>query len=369
MTPDDSRPLRVLDPEEDPYRVTEDLASWGPVDITEVVDGVADGTLVRPQPTLMHIDGGGALLYPGKVHGVHGVGGSGKTWFAAVGIAECITAGQGVVLVDFEDTPATIVERLIHDLRVPGELVKEHFVYVRPTASSHAGIEPLRRLVSERDVTLVVVDSVGEALANDGVKQNEDDEVARWMRRVPRALADLGPAVLLLDHVPKSDETTLMPIGSQRKQAAMNGAIYSLQVKVPFSRGRAGHAKVVCGKDRQGTYARGDVVAELQLGPDRSGRTNITLRAPRDNGPGGHFRPTALMEKASKYVEAGGRDLTANSIASAVSGKRSDVLDAIKVLVAEGYLATTPGPRCSTLHSSIRPYRQHHDPASDRFQP
>jgi hypothetical protein len=52
-------------------------------------------------------------------------------------------------------------------------------------------------------------------MALDGAKPNDDD-TARWFRGLPAA-ARLGPAVVVIDHVVKSDEGGLWPIGSQRK--------------------------------------------------------------------------------------------------------------------------------------------------------
>ena len=343
--------------------------SWQDVDLTDVVAGIVDGTLVRPTPTILCLTDGTGLLYPGKVHGVHGIGGCGKTWLAAVALAERISRGQHVVLIDLEDTAATIVERLVVDLRVDPEAVLEFLHYIRPTEPARHGTARLHATVLEHQVTLVVLDSTGEALANDGVKQNEDHEVARWMRLVARSIADLGPAVLLLDHVPKSDEKTLMPIGSQRKQAAMNGAIYSMQMAQPFSRDTAGWAKVVCGKDRQGTYTRERVVAELRLTPTGEGRTDVKLVAHKPStNPDGSFRPTTLMEKASRRLETANEPLSSNKVVTGL-GQKAAAITALDILVAEGYVKREHGPRSAQLHTTIKPYRQTDDTGNQSSGP
>lgn len=337
-------------------------STWADMDLAETVSGILDGTLQRPVPTLGRIDGAGALLYPGKVHGVHGMGGAGKTWLAACVIAERITAGEHVLLVDLEDTPATIVERLLIELQVPAEDVLARFHYKRPTEPTLSGMARLHATVTDHDVSLVVLDSVGEALAADGVKQNEDAEVATWCARFARSTAELGPAVLLLDHVPKADEKSLMPIGSQRKQAAMNGVIYSLQRKVPFSRDKGGLAVLVVGKDRQGTYAHAQTVAELRVTPD-GGRSRVELVAPTEvpRSGAGEFRPTYLMEKASKVLEAATEAVSGKHVTDRVGGKREYVLQALDLLVSEGYAAREAGPRGSKMHTSIRPFREAED--------
>lgn len=341
-------------------------STWADMDLTETVSGILDGTLQRPVPTLGRIDGAGALLYPGKVHGVHGMGGAGKTWLAACVIAERITAGEHVLLVDLEDTPATIVERLLIELQVPAEDVLARFHYKRPTEPTLSGMARLHATVTDHDVSLVVLDSVGEALAADGVKQNEDAEVATWCARFARSTAELGPAVLLLDHVPKADEKSLMPIGSQRKQAAMNGVIYSLQRKVPFSRDKGGLAVLVVGKDRQGTYAHAQTVAELRVTPE-AGRSRVELVAPTEapRSADGEFRPTYLMEQASRFIEGNG-PVSANQINQNVKGKREHVFQAVKALVAEEYVKREDGPNRSVLHTSTLPFREAEDDGNHR---
>ncbi len=355
-----------------PYVVPEDAqeaaqetgSTWTDVDLAATVSGVLDGTLKRPLPTIGRIDGAGGLLYPGKVHGVHGIGGAGKTWLAACVIADCLKAGEHVLLVDLEDTAATIVERLLIDLQVPAEDVLARFHYKRPAEPSWHGMEQVHRTVTEHGVTLVVLDSVGEALAADGVRQNEDAEVATWCARVARSTADLGPAVLLLDHVPKADEKSLFPIGSQRKQAAMNGVIYSLQRKVAFSRDKEGMAVLVVGKDRQGTYAHGQTVAELRVTPE-AGRSRVELVAPAETPKtaDGGFRPTYLMERVSRHLEVAGPSTT-NQITQNVTGKREAIIQAVGVLVAEGYVLREDGPNRSVIHSSVRPFRKDEEPGN-----
>ena len=336
-------------------------STWDDLDISDVIQGVIDGTIERPTPTIGIIGNGRGLLYPGKVHGIHGVGGSGKTWLAAFAIAEQITAGHHVILIDLEDVPETIIRRLVVDLGVDPASIRSRFHYKRPAETARVGASVLHATVTKHQCSLVVLDSTGESLAVDGVRQNEDAEVAAWMSAVARSTADLGPAVLLLDHVPKADERSLMPIGSQRKQAAMNGAIYSVQELRPFSQDQAGAALIVCGKDRQGTYTRGQRVAEMKVTPTPTGTVIElveTAQAPRNEN--GTLRPTYLMEKVSLVVEAAG-GATGNFILKSVTGKREAAIRALSILVDEGYITRTEGARNSWLHESVKPYRQTSD--------
>ena len=172
-------------------------------------------------------------------------------------------------------------------------------------------------------MALVVIDSLGEALSSDGINANDDGEVADWGRNIARPAAHTGAAVLLLDHLPKAAENALTPMGSQRKQAAVDGATYSAQIVRAPKKGHAGHVRLVCGKDRQGTYSRGQVVAELHLVPDGD-RTRVELREPEavSLSADGGWRPTYLMEAVSKWL-IGNPAATQNGVIQGVSGKQA----------------------------------------------
>lgn len=319
--------------------------SWAPMepgDLADVVEQVAAGDYVAPAPSLGKVPGGGGLLYPGKVHDVHGVGGGGKSFVATLVAADVLADDEAVVWIDLEDHPATLVDRL---LNASGTEVAhlERLHYVRPVEPSQWGLETLVATVGAVGPALVVLDSTGEGLALDGVKPNDDDEVARWMRRVARTVADLGPAVLLLDHVPKADEAALLPIGSQRKQAALTGVTYSLQTRTPFSRTEAGHAVLIAGKDRQGHYKRGQVVARLDVDPHRLEGPVARLTAP----------PMAADVKAERKRDAAVRlieflrtspETTTTGVVKGVHGRDEWLTAVLGELVAALVVVRTPTP-------------------------
>lgn len=313
-------------------------SSWTPTALGDIVRGVADGSLVRPTPTLCRIDGlATGLFYPGKVHDVHGVAGGGKSYLMAYAAAQELDAHHHVSWVDLEDNPDTLVRRLI-DLGVSEADIVEYLHYTRPTEPSQAGIAYLHATLADFPHTMVVIDSTGESMGMDGVKANEDSEVAAWLRRVTRTTADLGPAVVLIDHVPKASEEALMSIGSQRKSAGMDGAIWSVQgVKgMSFSRTKSGFVNIVCGKDRTGDYPKGETIAQFHFDADRK---EFSLRDynPAPAGDGG-FRPTVLMERVARYVELN-PGATGKAITDNVRGRRDAVLRAVEVLIDEGYVS------------------------------
>ncbi|HLS00628.1 MAG TPA: hypothetical protein VK054_01385, partial [Beutenbergiaceae bacterium] len=225
----------------------------------------------------------------------------------------------------------------------------------------------LHAVITEHGPTLVVIDSTGEAMALDGARPNEDDDTARWFRALPTAIARRGPAVAVLDHVPKANDGALFAIGSQRKRAAITGAQYMQVMVRPFSKQQPGSAKLICAKDRPGNYHQNERVADLHITPTGDG-VRLELRTPTDAGDAPTvFRPTALMERIADALNLASEPLTFNRIEGSANSKRTHVRTALDVLIAEGYVTVTDGPNRSKLHTLEREYKQADDPLSDLY--
>lgn len=151
-----------------------------------------------------------------------------------------------------------------------------------------SGSEAIEVLLEQVDdgVTLVVVDSIGEAFGLDGVNENNDNEVAPWIRRVLRPIAQAGPAVLSIDHSTNANDDPLRPSGSKRKRAAATGHHCAVELVEAFTKDKAGSVRLRCGKDRHGNYAHGQLVANITVVPnDGNMAFEITAPAVVDNEP------------------------------------------------------------------------------------
>ena len=329
--------------------------TWRPVDLTAVVSGVLDGTIERPTPALGIRDDKLALFYPARVNGLAGESGAGKSWVMLHVSAEQIEEGNHVIFIDLEDNESGVVSRLLA-LGVAGHAIVDQFHYLHPDEPYNLeAARNVHQLIAAHHPTLVVIDSTGEALALDGVK-DQDDEVARWFRRFPRAIADAGPAVIVADHVTKNRETRgLHAIGSQRKRAAITGAMYIVEPIKTMGIGHAGAAKLTTGKDRNGTHPTGSVAAVFHLDATED-KTAAALTAPTNSSTAsGQFRPTVLMEKVSRYLELHPR-ASKNAIESDVTGRRDYLRQALDVLVAEGWVTAVHAGR-ALQHSVVTPFR------------
>jgi AAA domain len=314
------------------------VTSWTPLDLESVVAGVQSGQIVGPMPELMARTDGACLLYPGEVHSLAGEPESCKGWITLAASAP-ILATDAVLYLDFEDTPASIVARLLALGAEPAAVV-ERFVYVRP--SDPFTPDALRALLNARPYRLGVIDGVSEAYALLGLDPYMNADAAKFLAALPRPIAERGTAVLEVDHVVKSKEArSRYALGAQHKLAGIAAAYSAEVIKAP-SRAAAGLVKVKVEKDRHGHvrgHAEGGVIALGHIEPeDDGGRVTVRLEPPEvSTTEAGEFRPTELMRKASQFIESEpGASL--NAIRRGVPG-RSKYLDlAVRQLVAEGFV-------------------------------
>ncbi|NUO58978.1 MAG: AAA family ATPase [Hamadaea sp.] len=333
---------------------TTTVNTWAPVDLAAIITG----DLTGPAATLCTRRDGKQLLYPYAVHSVSGEPGSGKTWMALVAIAQEITAGHDALMLDFEDRPQTIVARLL-GLGATPEQILTHLRYIRPEVA----LTPAHRTLLEQaatGTTIAVIDGITEAMTLHGLSLMDNEDVARWLALVPRVLADLGPAVLQIDHVVKNaDNRGRYAIGGQHKLAGITGVAYKMLTIKSFGQGAKGHAKLVVDKDKHGDVGpNGITAADLHLdATDPGGTLYAWLSAPEQSiDEEGHFRPTVLMERVSQFllVTVGPQSLAA--IQRGVKGKAESIAEAVDALVREGFVRVEPGPRGSQMHHLLEAF-------------
>jgi hypothetical protein len=238
-----------------------------------------DGTVVRVVPDLGYMTKGGALLHRGRLNGVHGESGAGKSWFVEFAVRELVQAGETVMVIDLEDTPAPMIERL-RQIGVADTLIRSLVVFVSPQeVFDAANVDRLIALVEEHRAVHVFLETLGEAFSLEGLNEDRDVEVAPWLRRVCRRLIQTTEVgMTLIDHGTKSAERPLDPSGSKRKRAAITGSAWLMKAVTPYDRADGGMAVLVCAKDRHGWFKRGDEVARLIMDPPHPITGVSTLR-------------------------------------------------------------------------------------------
>lgn len=323
--------------------------SFIPVDLAAVLDGDYE----QPSPSVLRRDDGMCLFYAGQINGVHGDSGTGKGWTVLLGVLQQIRAGRTVMLVDAEDVASSIVARL-RKLGARDDELRDRLIYIRPTDPFTVwNVDHLVELIGERNVSLVVLDSLGECFSLDGVNENNDHEAGPWLRRVARQLADAGPAVVLVDHSTKSNDNPLHPSGSKRKRAAVGGASYLVTATVDLSADTGGRLRLTCAKDRHGNYRRGEHVADLVMTVDVVTGMQVTLYAPAVRDDGDADLPVVLAaQSAVKAARAEGRPVSRNALIGLMDIRAGTEVKrgGIDLAASRGDLNETAGARGARIY-------------------
>ncbi len=186
--------------------------------------------------------------------------------------------GNSVVYVDFEDDEGGIVGRLLTlgadrlDARCTVPL------RASPRTRSATGIhaDDLDELLRDVRPTLAVVDGVTEGMTLHGLSPNDNSDVAKFGRLLPRRLAASGAASVSLDHVTKSSESRgRYSLGAVHKLNGLDGAAYVLENRTAFGVGLTGRSTRA---HRQGP-----------TGPAPQARALVERRHALDGRPGAHL--------------------------------------------------------------------------------
>jgi hypothetical protein len=249
-------------------------AAWRPVDLA----AAWSGERTEPAAVVLHRCDGMAL-YPPGINYLYGDSGDGKTWVMQMAAVQAMKAGQHVIWVTYED--ANELE-MVKRLRLLGATAAD-LVHLSLIVANEPFIQapvPLARLARQRNTALLVLDSVGEALAVDGVDEDKDAQFAPWARDTLRCIIDLAAgvawrydgtadnerlAVVPIDHSTKAKDNPFFPSGTKRKRSMLTGLMLMVNVRQAFAIGRVGRVQLIASKDRSGRFRRGEIVAEVVL--------------------------------------------------------------------------------------------------------
>ncbi|WP_460802269.1 AAA family ATPase [Microbacterium sp. GXF6406] len=352
------------------------IGPWEPVDLTDVVQGIKDGTLPPIVPEMLRMEPSGRLLlYAGRVNGIHGHSNAGKSWTALLACKQALDAGETVFYIDYEDDERGIVERLLLVYRVLPKVVKERFIYLRP--KTRFDQKSVGRMLERWQPSLVVIDAMGGSLSMEGLNFMDDNDIIKWTFLVSGFIAGHGAAVLLLDHLPKDTPPgTLWPTGSQRKRAAITGAQYLQERVIAFSRGKSGYAKIVAAKDRHGNASEAEVVAHLKVDsvhrrvkgraePQLVTRVSLVDAPSQEMVDAIKFKSTAkalckALEDAGALAGADDKALTQTPLQTAVKGDKRYKVQVIGQLVQAGFIHADKRGKVAdnapTYHTLIKPW-------------
>lgn len=313
------------------------------------------------RPLWLRDAAGGALLYPGRYHDLHGEPSGGKTWIAYHAASQALEDGQGLVFIDWEDTPQTFAGRMLAvGVSALTIINPERVAYLQPEGPlGPVELARITRIIEGTRAGLVIFDALAPALALDGADESSNPDVTGWVARVIRPITRMGVAVLAIDHVPKNPDRPRGGRGAGAKLATIDGASYEVLATKAFSRKRAGSVKLRIAKDRPGHVGPvGEIASHYTLTPGKDGALIIAAADPDSLA----FRPTFLMEQISRFLErlpARHDPPSTKDLLKAVKGKDAAKRTALRILAEEDYVQALPDPRTSTgrLYRSVSAYR------------
>ena len=315
-----------------------------------------------PLPPGLVRTNGSALIYREIPTMISGPPEACKTFVAMIAAVEVIRDDGDVVWIDTDGSgPGDLLERL-RGFGLPDQVIDAQFHYEAPDCALDRN--ELARMLEPCCPQLIVWDTWGSALALFGLEDSTPG-VEAFRRRCMGIIP--GASEILTEHVVKDPEQRGgWAFGSQRKKGVVLSHISLEAIEQP-SREHAGKVKVFASKDRPGWHKRhgpSHYVGTLEIDPTNGSTTWDLTLGNHDAGspadvPG--FRPTALMERVSRFIETSGSAQSQKQITDAVTGKRPWVISAVSMLVSEGFLEVEQGPRGAKLHRSKSAFRNDED--------
>lgn len=329
------------------------LEGWTPADLGAIYDGGYE----HPRPELLAPAGEPGLFYRRAVNCLYGDSGSGKSWVALRAARDEMDAGGHVLWIDLEANGPEVVERL-RTIAVSRETITGRFHYVQPVNSvGRQVVDHITGLVESLGITMVVLDSIGEAFSVEGLNEDRDNEVGPWIRQVLRPIADNGVMVVVIDHSTKAKDAPLYPSGSKRKRAAWTGAGYLVEARPAFTRDSIGWLSLTTAKDRHGTRQAGTEAARVQVSPELDGGLSFSVHPASKPAVGrDQTLDDLVVSMVSVLKDLGGdtgvsqRVVLERASEAGVKGKTDAKRAALEEAVRLGYVSADQGPRNAHMY-------------------
>jgi AAA domain len=305
-------------------------------------------------PDAVYLPASFGMLRAGKRHHMPAPKKVGKSIAALTHAVDMALAGARVIIFDRENGGDLFAERLDQIITARGldddaqAQLASRIVYYEFPRFRDTDEQDLVALCSGAD--LVIFDSQRMFLSDLGLEESGNDDYADFMAALIDPLFRAGIATLVLDNA--GHQEPKRGRGASAK-GDLNEINFSLETVEPFNLDTTGRVRLEIENSRFGNSGRW----ELEIGGGVFGSWH-RIDDGIDDTPLG-FRPTALMERASIFIENCTDSPTRRTITDEIGGKGRYARIAIDVLVREGYARGAKGQGVE----SIKPYRQADDPA------
>lgn len=213
-----------------------------------------NGTLPEPPaPDVCRRSDGIGLFYREQYNVVFGDPETGKTLLTDYATVQELSAGGRVLRLDLDHNgPLPTVTRLIAMGAKPEVVIdQDRFLYIEPEDATE--LLAIIDDVAERQLTLVILDSLGELIPMFGGNSNSADEFTNCHRRVIKPLVRTRACVVAIDHLAKGEASRSYGAGgTAAKKRAVGGISLRVEVDAAFTPGKGGSAHLMINKDRHG---------------------------------------------------------------------------------------------------------------------
>ena len=353
----------------------EEVSTYRPIDLSSVSTEPVIADLLEREDAV-------SLFYRGRINWLFGQPESGKTWVASLVAKQVLDAGGTVAWFDMEDTPQTFLERMT-SLGVDRAVIidQERVRYAQPHEPLFSGDRVWAKNAGEIAAfmawgpDLVVFDACAESMSLEGKSISNNDDVTDWITKVIKPWTHVGSAVLVIDHLPKSDENRndRYPIGGQHKLSGLDGSAIRTNMVQKFGRNMGSTDEVLRGivrltvtKDRSGGV-RGPIIQNGGDDPDAAGELVLDIQS---NGAiGAHIREAdrSQLERKEQYAAEVIKDvitvltevgeLSGNALFAALTSEpfnwqlgKDKVRGFLDLGVSKGWIAVEDGPRNSKMY-------------------
>lgn len=357
---------RIIDPDGDP------ASSWNPTPLGYYKDEAAPQEMVPSKEILVRSDGQG-LIYRERINSLYGASEVGKSWVGLLAVRDAVRAGGRVLFLDHEDAGGKEIADRLYSLGVNAEEM-DRVLYLAPEGPPESAAWK-SALMDGGIFALCVIDAVTGAMAEQNRSGLSNDDVTIWIKSIVVPIIQYTWAtVIIVDHVPLTTKGDRVgSIGAQAKRSTITGAAYRVQAVEPMIPGHIGVLDLYAEKDRHGHIRQ---AARAAGNKDRSPHVaRITLDAtdpaqirtsidppPVTSAPvrvSEAERRDEVKERISRVLESGPAG-SGRQVFDAVKGDRNEVLELIKEMVRDGYIALgRPASNRAVPHTLVRPFRVH----------
>ena len=311
---------------------------------------------LKPEvPTIARVSEELALFYAGRINEIHAEPGVGKTNVAMIAVILELLLGKDVIYLDPEDTPIGFLNRLVGlGFELTDEnIARIHYLHDPSPDDINAAIKFAE--ANSEQISLVIYDGLAEGMAGEDLDEDKAGDVLKFLRKRLRPFAELGAAVVILDHVTKdANGRGRFSRGSGAKIGHYDGVTYSIRLVTAYSPTRAGRIELKVAKDRNGGIGPANfVVCDVVFSPNGDGTTLYEFIKPPDVA----MHSPQLLKKISDWLQRN-PDASGRAVRDAMHSRDEDVDNALDYLVKNGFVQLIRAETKGEAHKYrlIRPY-------------